>query len=381
MASKRGGLGRGLGALFGEGKNFSNVPADSTDIVREISVSEIHPNPYQPRKDFDQQALNELAESIKIYGVLQPIIVRKIEDGNYELIAGERRLRAAKIIQLQKIPAIIRKYTDQQTSEIAIIENVQRQNLNAIEEAQAYKRLIEEFGYTQEKIAKKIGLSRPQVANTIRLLKLSPRVRDLVFSGKLSAGQARPLLTLENEELQIKAAEMILSENLNAKTVEVFMREFKNTVKLSEFELKEILSDNLEISSQEEKISEVQEEKISEVQEEKISEVQEEKISEVQEENFSEQSTSVDVEMPHENYVKLAENKLTEILNTPVKIVSDAQTNQIQITFSDDTQLLRIIRNIDRHIAAKTSPPETILPNTKEEKIAALRKFSIEGTL
>ena len=374
MASKRGvrgGLGRGLDALFGGEKKFSNVPADSTDIVREIPVAQIHPNPYQPRQRFDEQAMKELADSIKTYGVLQPIIVRQIDDANFELIAGERRLRAAKLVQLKKIPAIIRNYTDQQTSEIAIIENVQRQNLNPIEEARAYQRLIEEFGYTQEKIAKKIGFSRSQIANTIRLLKLSPLVRELVSAGKLSTAQVRPLLTLENEELQKQAADMIIAENLTSKTVEAFMREFKRTMTMSEDEVKKILTDTPEV--QEEKISAP--EKVPEVQTpaENIP-----NTSDNGEEKISRQATSIDLDIPRENYVKLAENKLTELLDTPVKIVSDAQTNQIQISFSDDTQLLRIIRNIDRHITAEI-PAE--LPNTKEEKIAALRKFSVEGTL
>ena len=389
MASKRGGLGRGLGALFGD--KAANVPTQTTDVVCEIPVSEIHPNPYQPRQDFDPKALNELAESIKTYGVLQPVIVRKIEEKNFELIAGERRLRAAKLINLEKIPAIIREYTDLQASEIAIIENVQRQNLNAIEEAQAYQRLIEEFGYTQEKIAKKIGLSRSQVANTIRLLKLAPQIRELVSQGKLSTGQVRPLLSLESEELQLKAAEMVLEENLTAKAVEVFMREFKKLKLENISEVETVPEVEEKISEVEENISEVEtvsevEENISEVEEnisdaeENVSEI-EENISEV-EENVSEVEMVQVEEIPHESYVKLAENKLAELLNTQVKIVSDSNTNQIQITFSDDTQLLRIIRNLDRHIAPpEPETPEISLPNTKEEKIAALRKFSMEGSL
>ena len=381
MASKRGGLGRGLGALFGD--KVANVPVNQTDVVREIPVAEVHPNPYQPRQNFDPQTLQELADSIKTYGVLQPIIVRKIEEKNFELIAGERRLRAAKIINLEKIPAIIREYTDLQASEIAIIENVQRQNLNAIEEAQAYQRLIEEFGYTQEKIAKKIGLSRSQVANTIRLLKLAPQIRELVSQGKLSTGQVRPLLSLESEELQLKAAEMVIEENLTAKAVELFMREFKKTVTLSETELQNILSEEVVENISEVEKSNSDAENVPEV-EENNSEVENvpditENNSEVEEEN----SAPVEVEeFPHESYVKLAENKLAELLNTQVKIVSDSNTNQIQITFSDDTQLLRIIRNLDRHIApTETVTPEFSTLNTKEEKIAALRKFSIEGSL
>ena|GEM_PF-306728 len=395
MASKRGGLGRGLGALFGD--KAKNVPTQTTDVVREIPVAEVHPNPYQPRQNFDPQTLQELADSIKTYGVLQPIIVRKIEEKNFELIAGERRLRAAKIINLEKIPAIIREYTDLQASEIAIIENVQRQNLNAIEEAQAYQRLIEEFGYTQEKIAKKIGLSRSQVANTIRLLKLAPQIRELVSQGKLSTGQVRPLLSLESEELQLKAAEMVLEENLTAKAVELFMREFKKTINLSETELQNILSEEVAenisdaetIPAVEENISDV--ETVPEVEEnfsdaETIPEVEEnisdaETIPEV-EENISDVEVVEVEEIPRESYVKLAENKLAELLNTPVKIVSDSTTNQIQITFSDDTQLLRIIRNLDRHITPpEPETPEIFTPNTKEEKIAALRKFSTEGSL
>ena len=372
MASKRNGLGRGLGALFGD---KANISPDRTDVVREISVEEIHPNPYQPRQVFDPQAMNELADSIKNYGILQPVIVRKIDEGNYELIAGERRLRAAKMVGLEKIPAIVRKYTDQEISEIALIENLQRQNLNVIEEAQAYQRLIAEFGYTQDKLAKKIGVSRSQITNTIRLLKLAPPLRELVAKGKLSPGQARPLLALETEELQMRAAEMVLQENLTSKMVETFMREFKKTINLSENEVKEILSD-----APTKKITKnVSEQEVTPAVEENISA---EKIPEAPD-NIPEQVTSSEVDLPHENYVRLAENKLTELLNVPVKIVSDAKSNQIQITFLDDTQLLQIIRNLDRHIGGTEISgleDETILPNTREEKIAALRKFSTEGT-
>ncbi|MBR1398471.1 MAG: ParB/RepB/Spo0J family partition protein, partial [Selenomonadaceae bacterium] len=227
MANKKGGLGRGLSALLPQTQSqYSQIQPQDT--VHDIQVSLIQPNRYQPRREFDANALNELAESIKSYGILQPIIVRKIDSG-YELIAGERRLRASKIVGLENIPAIIREYTDAQMSEISIIENVQRENLNVIEEAQAYDRLIKEFGHTQEVVAAKIGRSRSHISNIMRLLKLSPTVRALIAKGLLTLGQARPLLAIENEVIQVQAAEMILSEGLSVRKVEAFINELKNS--------------------------------------------------------------------------------------------------------------------------------------------------------
>lgn len=213
------GLGRGLGAFFAPGEDEPQA---------EIAVAEIVPNKFQPRRTFDEAALNELAQSIKQHGVIQPILVRRIEDG-YELVAGERRWRASRLAGLTTIPAVVREYDDGEMTEIALIENIQRENLNPLEEAAGYKRLMEEFGLTQEDVARKIGRSRSLIANTIRLLNLSPAVQDHVSRGTLSMGQARPLLALEDHELQQEAAENIIAEELSARDAEELVRRLLNT--------------------------------------------------------------------------------------------------------------------------------------------------------
>lgn len=211
------GLGRGLDSLLPGAENQSG------DNVNQISIKEIVPNQFQPRRIFDEEALQELVQSIKQYGVIQPIVVRKTLSG-YELVAGERRWRASQIAGLTNIPAVIRDYTDAEMTEIALIENLQREDLNAIEEALAYRMLMEKFGLTQEEVSRKIGRSRSLIANTIRLLNLQPAVQDYVSRGTLSMGQAKPLLALEAAELQLEAAEMIIEEDLSARDAEELVR-------------------------------------------------------------------------------------------------------------------------------------------------------------
>ena len=190
------GLGRGLDALLG-----GSLPHDQ-DInaaeVQAISLEEIVPNPNQPRRDFNEQALNELADSIKAQGVLQPVLVRPVGSG-YELVAGERRLRAANMAGLTEIPALVREMTDQQSLAIALIENLQREDLNPLEEALGYRRLMDEFGLSQEELAKSVGKSRSALANSLRLLKLSNGMQNDVAQGRISAGHARALLAVEDE--------------------------------------------------------------------------------------------------------------------------------------------------------------------------------------
>lgn len=216
MANKtHGGLGKGLGALL---KNTQVTPAK--DKVQEISVQDIQANRHQPRREFDEAALEELRESVRQYGVLQPILVRRLPEQGYELIAGERRFRAAKLAGLKNIPAIIREYSDAEVTEIALIENLQREDLNAIEEARAYGHLMQDFGLTQEILSRKIGRSRSHIANFLRLLKLDAQVQEYVANGSLSMGQAKPLLALENLALQAEAAEYIMAEELSAREAE-----------------------------------------------------------------------------------------------------------------------------------------------------------------
>lgn len=214
--TKRGfGLGRGLGAL--------GLEAGENEVRSELLVSEIVPNQYQPRRVFDEEALNELAQSIKQYGVIQPIIVRKTMTG-YELVAGERRWRAAQLAGLKVMPAVIREYSDGEMTEIALIENLQRENLNPIEEGAAYRRMMEEFGLTQEEVARKIGRSRSLIANMVRMLHLHPDVQDHVSRGTLTMGQTRPLLAIEDSELQLEAANTILEEDLSARDAEELVK-------------------------------------------------------------------------------------------------------------------------------------------------------------
>lgn len=217
--AKHGGLGKGLGALL---KNTTVAPAK--DQVQELAVADIVANRYQPRQNFDDEALQELKASIQKVGLIQPILVRKLPEHGYELIAGERRLRAAKLAGLQKVPAMVREYSDAQSSEIALIENIQREDLNAIEEAQAYARVLEEFKLTQDELASRIGRSRSYLANFLRLLHLDEQVQNAVAAGTLSMGQAKPLLALEDKSLQRQAAAYIATEKLSARQAEALVK-------------------------------------------------------------------------------------------------------------------------------------------------------------
>ena len=222
--SKRG-LGKGLGALI---QSSAPTVEEFRDPSIEIPVAMIVPNKFQPRRVFDPEALADLSQSIKQYGIVQPVIVRKTISG-YELVAGERRWRAAQMAGLSVVPAVIREYTDGEMTEIALIENLQRENLNPIEEALAYKRLMEEFGLTQEELARKISKSRSHIANMVRLLNLPPALQDHVSRGTLSIGQARPLLALGSEEVQNEAADMIIEEDLSSRDAEELVKRLAAT--------------------------------------------------------------------------------------------------------------------------------------------------------
>jgi len=215
MTVPKRGLGRGLGALLGEGA----VPvATSHEIVREIPVAEITPNPFQPRKSFDETTLDELKTSIGEYGVLVPIIVRRRGDG-YELIAGERRWRACAALGRPTIPAIVRASDDRQTLEFAIVENLQRENLNPLEEAAGFQHLIDEYDLTQDELARRLGKSRPAVANTLRLLSLTDAIKLMLVDGRLSAGHARALLAVP-EEQRLLLARRAVNEGLTVRALE-----------------------------------------------------------------------------------------------------------------------------------------------------------------
>ncbi len=216
--SKRG-LGKGLGALIPTSITDNAIDYDPEKDLTEINIKQIVPNINQPRRNFDPEKLAELTASIKEHGLVQPIIVRPY-NGSYQIVAGERRYRACKQLGLKTIPAIIKNLSDEEVTEISLIENIQRQELNPIEEAKAYKRLVDEFGLTQEEIAKKVSKSRPFIANFLRLLNLSREVLDLVENGDISVGHARALLTLNDPSMQYMVATKIIDENLSVRETE-----------------------------------------------------------------------------------------------------------------------------------------------------------------
>ena len=222
------GLGKGLGAIFTDNETIAPVEeVQPHEKEIEIAVSDIIPNPLQPRKTFDAAKLAELTESIKEHGVIQPLIVRK-NGGKYEIVAGERRWRAAKTAKLKTVPVIVREYDNAKMAEIALVENIQRHDLNAIEEAEGIKRLMNEFGFNQEQAAKKIGRSRTAVTNILRLLNLPASVREAVSRETLTMGQVRPLLSLENAQEQEKLARIIAEQGLSARAVEEIVKKIKN---------------------------------------------------------------------------------------------------------------------------------------------------------
>ncbi len=214
MAKKASGLGKGLGALMLE-NNVDDMVSTST-----LNINEIIPNKEQPRKTFDQTALEELADSIRQHGVLQPLLVRPLPNGAYQLVAGERRWRASRLAELKEVPVIIKELTDTEAMEIAIIENLQREDLNPIEEAEGLQTLIDKCGFTQEEVATSVGKSRPAITNALRLLKLPEDVREMTKKGDISAGHARALLSFDSQALMQEVAAKIVSDKLTVRDVE-----------------------------------------------------------------------------------------------------------------------------------------------------------------
>lgn len=363
MAGKRGNLGRGLSALLGsQAVDFANLQPAET--VQEISVENIRPNRYRMRQTLNNESMKELAESIRAYGVLQPIIVRNIGAGKYELIIGERRLSAARFIGLEKIPAVVRDYTDAQMREISLVENIQRQNLSVLEEAATYEGLMKEFSYTQETLAAKVGRSCSHIANLLKLLKLSPQVRDWISEGKLSMGQARPLLAIENEELQTNAAEMIIHEDLSVRKVEAFIKELRNSGLIPEEKKSDLpVAMAYAIMPSQRTISNRISEQISEQNIDAELITQDRRIS------------------PYEMRFRQAEKKLNKSLNAPIKIIEDGNTHQLQINLPNESELLRVLTNIETALTTSTNDAADFEDTTRAEKISALRKFSTEGTI
>lgn len=291
MNSKRA-LGRGLNALISDTEEVINETKDTT----ELDISLIEPNRDQPRKLFDEQALVELSESIKEFGIIQPLIVRKIED-YYEIIAGERRWRAARLAGIKKIPVIIKNYDNLHSIQVSLIENLQREDLNPLEEALSFKRLAEEFDLKQEEIAEKVGKSRSAVTNTLRILNLDDRVQKLIYENKISAGHARALLVISDSDLQYMAAEKIVFEELSVRQVELLVKE--------------------------------------------ITEKEKEKLNEVKPKN--------NVSFFNSNiYYKTMEKQLNTILGTKVKIQNGKNKGKIEIEYYTDDDLENIVSMIKK---------------------------------
>ena len=214
MSKKFGGLGKGLDTIFAE-----NETEDSNSSVM-LKISEIEPNRSQPRKDFDENSLSDLAQSISQHGLLQPLLVRPLPIGGYQIVAGERRYRACRMAGLTEVPVTIRELSDTETMELALIENLQREDLSPIEEALGYKALIDEHGFSQEEVATSVGKSRPAIANSLRILKLPDSVLEYVKQDKISAGHARALLMLDSEEDMLELAELIYKKDLSVRQAE-----------------------------------------------------------------------------------------------------------------------------------------------------------------
>jgi ParB family chromosome partitioning protein len=254
--ARRSGLGRGLGALIPEDEGVEGSS------LREVPIGTIEPNPYQPRVHFDEETLSALAESIDELGVLQPVLVRPLDDGTYQLIAGERRWRAAQRAGLEEMPVIVRAIEDITSLEQALVENLHRQDLNPLEEAAAYQQLIEDFGLTQENLASRVGRSRSAVANTLRLLQLPPAIQSHLIDGTLSAGHARALLSVDDPDRRDELARLAVADELSVRRLEELARSIVDDVTDAEpaatpdepghtrpaalLELEELLADHLD---------------------------------------------------------------------------------------------------------------------------------------
>jgi ParB family chromosome partitioning protein len=257
VAARRSGLGRGLGALIPDDAQTQEAIGAS---FQELPLDSIVPNPFQPREEFDEAGIASLADSIEQIGVLQPVLVRPDGEGNYQLIAGERRWRASRQAGLEVIPAIVREVRDVSALEQAVVENLHRQDLNALEEAAAYQQLIDDFGFTQEQLAQRVGKSRPSVTNTLRLLNLPPAIQGLLIDGRLAAAHARALLPVEDRAEQQRLAEEAVAEGWSVRQVEAAVKAGAPTPKKDAdtppepgttrpaalLELEELLSDHLD---------------------------------------------------------------------------------------------------------------------------------------
>jgi ParB family transcriptional regulator, chromosome partitioning protein len=244
------GLGKGLGALIPQGSVFTG----GRTIVN-VDINNVVPNPRQPRTRFSKESLHELSESIKAQGVIEPILTR-MRDGKYELVAGERRLRAAKLAGIAAIPAIVKAFTDQQSLELSLIENLQREDLNPMDEAEGYARLTAEFGLTQEAVSKQVGKDRSTVANMVRLLALPKQVKESLRKGEITVGHARPLLTVEDADKQIHFWHEIVKNNLNVRDAEILVTGKEDKSKAKKGGRKRVFTQNVELNALVEQLTE-----------------------------------------------------------------------------------------------------------------------------
>lgn len=232
MAVARG-LGKGLDTLIPEAKNETKGKKNEENLTpdRMVKITMVEPNREQPRKNFDEDALLELSDSIKQFGIIQPLVVQDRKNGRYEIIAGERRWRAAKLAGMKEVPVIVKNYTDQEIMEISLIENIQRENLNPIEEAMAYKRLLNEFNLKQDEVAERVSKSRTAVTNSMRLLKLNEEVQQMVIGDMISSGHARALLAIEDPEQQYTVAMKVFDEKLSVRDIEKLVKDMNKPLK------------------------------------------------------------------------------------------------------------------------------------------------------
>ena len=312
-------LGRGLDALLG------NKDSDKGEL-QNINLERIEPNPYQPRDDIGEEKLKELAQSIEKNGVLQPIILTPVDEGFY-LVAGERRWRAAKMAGLERIPAIIKNIDKDQMMELALIENIHRQDLNPLEEANAYKQLLDEFELTQAELATRLGRSRSSISNSLRLLHLAPEVREFVSRETLSAGQARAIAGLNSDDKQLKAAEEIIEKDMNVREAEKYIAELKSEQSKGEDGKEEDVLEELDRISEE---LEKAEEKEGAEQEQLLSELAEGALND-----------------GRGKRLKNLQKELEDILQAPLKLESKGDTWQLKIELNGVEQLKKLINRLE----------------------------------
>lgn len=347
MRRSRKGLGRGLGAFFGEEvvDEVSGKSSDGAEAQKElfVKVTEIEPNPDQPRKYFDEEQLNELAESIKQYGVLQPLLVQKKRD-HYEIVAGERRWRAARIAGVEKVPVVVREFSPQEAMEIALIENLQREDLDPIEEAKAYERLMLEFRMTQGEIAKRVSKSRTVITNSVRLLYLNPDVQKMVSEKRITSGHARAILSLQDQDQQLELAKIVERDHLN-------VREVERAVKTFGKEKKEEVAEETKASTEGKNsgVSAESTEKTSDMAELSVSTTKEaekakQKITEKMTGNLAQKPLETREDEQIAMVYRDLEDRLKEILGTQVVINrKDNSRGKIEISYYSQSELERII--------------------------------------